>query len=326
MKYLVSFLLILTFLQASDTPMWFSAMEYKSTPTSLIGYGEAQELNSAIQNAKSDIAGQIKTNISSTLIQNKNLKNDAYSREVIQNQKASTQASLSDTRIIKQEKVSDTWYVAIEYQNLSTVQKFIKKLPSLEHNETQNSYLAKTPLFGELRENLAKSINASLMRKDAAWHLTYKNVSQILDDRSFEDLFSSVSNPHLRLNLNQSSPQLQNGKSFSFLATSDASGYLSLLDVYEDGSVSTLVANLVISKEKTALIPDNTVFEASTLNPEEDSFDLFVAIYSPKPLNLDQFKIGNENLENSEQSKSFDKLIRFLEGKTYTSLKIITRK
>jgi hypothetical protein len=82
MPYLI-FLLLSISLWASEVPEWFSAMSYQSTAAKFVGYGEDTTLAIALQNAKNDIAGQIKTRVSSTLTQNKTLRDDTYHHEVI---------------------------------------------------------------------------------------------------------------------------------------------------------------------------------------------------------------------------------------------------
>jgi len=303
-------------------------MSFPSTHTKLIGYGEEKNLPQAIATAKANISGQIKTQISSNMIQNNTLKNETYNHEVIQNQQSSTQATMTDTTILKQQKVGDTWYVAVEFENIPTLQKFIKKLPINLTDEPQNSYLARTELFNELHKAIGKSIDTVLVRKDGTWCLRYKDILQNIDEESFEDLFMSAKDQNLSLTLNKKIPLLYDGEKFSFTLSSSNDGFVSLLDVYEDGSVAVLSSNIPISKNTLVAIPnikDKNDFEAATLVKGKDSFDLFVGIYSVKPLNLDRFIIGDANLQTSENAKSFDKLIAFLNGKQFSTLKINTK-
>ncbi len=330
MRYNLIFLFISAFsLFGSTVPAWFGNLPLPSTHTKLLGYGEEKTLPLAIQNAKADIAGQINTQISSTLTQNNTLKNEIYNHEAIQNQQSTTQATMTDTIILKQEKVEDTWYMAVEFENIPTLQKFIHKLPVNLTDEPQNSYFAKTELFDELHKALGKSIDTTLVRKDGAWNLRYKDILQPMDDRSFEDLFTSYTDQNLLFTLNKKIPLLYNGEKFSFTLTSTNDGLISLIDVFEDGSVALLSSNLPISKNSPLTVPnlkDKNDFEAATLTEGKDGFDLFVAIYSDKPLNLDRFIIADTNLQTSENAKSFDKLIKFLNGKRFSTLKITTKK
>lgn len=304
-------------------------MSFPSTHIKLVGYGEEKNLPQAIANAKANISGQIKTQISSSMIQNNTLKNETYNHEVIQNQQSSTQATMTDITVLKQEKVGDMWYVAVEFENIPTLQKFINKLPINLTDEPQNSYLVKTELFDELHKSLGKSIDTVLVRKDGAWCLRYKDILQNIDDRSFEDLFTSTKDQNISFTLNKKIPLLYDGEKFSFTLSSTNDGFVSLLDVFEDGSVAVLSANIPISKSTLATVPsikDKNDFEAATLTKGKDSFDLFVAIYSEKPLNLDRFILADDNVQTSENAKSFDKLISFLNGKRFSTLKITTKK
>jgi len=316
-------------LMGADTPIWFSSMSFPATHTKLIGYGEEKNLSLAIQNAKSDISGQIKTQISSSMTQKNTLKNETYNHESVQNQQSITQATMTDITILKQEKIGDTWYVAVEFENIPPLQKFINKLPMNLTDEPQSSYLAKTELFDELHKSLGKTIATTLVRKDGAWNLGYKNILQPMDDRSFEDLFTTITDQNVSFTLNKKIPLLYNGEKFSFTLSSSNDGFISLLDVFEDGSVAVLSSNIPTSKNSPVIVPnlkDKNDFEAATLVEGKDSFDLFVAIYSDKPLNLDRFIIADANLQNSENAKSFDKLIGFLNGKRFSTLKITTKK
>ncbi|MDQ1340630.1 MAG: hypothetical protein QG567_1788, partial [Campylobacterota bacterium] len=81
-------------------------------------------------------------------------------------------------------------------------------------------------------------------------------------------------------------------------------------------------------KNKPLKVPSEdseSVFEAATLFENKDSFDLFVAIFSSKPLTFDDFSTADEEINQDEKTKKFNKLIEFLNNKSFSALKVITR-
>ena len=115
---------------------------------------------------------------------------------------------------------------------------------------------------------------------------------------------------------------------FFFKVKSTKKGFVSILSIYEDGTVSTLVRNIPINKNKLENIPDEeyeSIPEAGLMQRGIETYDLYVAVYSDEKLHFDSFAYADEKLIDEEKYKNFDELIEFLNDKTYSTLKVVTK-
>ena len=269
-------------------------------------------INSSISQTIKDINGHVSSAVQSNSLQN-------------------TKASLSDYKLLKSEFTDGKYYVALTYENIPSLDKFVNKIKEsyeIINDENQTAYIKNTLIAKELQKTLSKNINFSLQRKDKKWFIQYKDILQVLDSADFGKFFTTESNPILSINTNQKNNILHDGDKFYFQVQSALSGYVSILTVYEDGTVSTLMRNVPITQNKQANIPDKdfeTIPEAGLIDKGVATFDLYVAIYSPKKLQFDSFASADAELINDEKFKNFDELMNFLDDKVFTTLKVVTK-
>jgi len=55
------------------------------------------------------------------------------------------------------------------------------------------------------------------------------------------------------------------------------------------------------------------------------TYDLYVAIYTKKPLNMGRFEYANDTLAQSETAYKFDELMDILDGVSFSSLLLRTK-
>ncbi|WP_373034798.1 LPP20 family lipoprotein [Sulfurimonas sp.] len=313
-------------------PAWYHNVE-KSKPQVYIGYGSGVDEVHAKQEAFNDIASQISVSVSTSLLQKQKLENGKFtnSEDFIASQ--DSKATLYDYELIKTEFYKGKYFVAIEYENIPSFDKFINKLKTiqLKHlitNEKQNSYLKHTSMAKKLKKTLKKDIDFELLRKDKKWYIKYKTTLQPLDKKDFTKFFNSVSNSKLMIETDKKGNILYDKEKFFFKVKSTQNGYISILSVYEDGTVSTLVKNIKVVKNKIQNIPDKdfeSILQAGLMASGVETYDLYIAIYSPKKTRFESFAHADEELISEEKYKNFDELITFLESKIYTSLKVVTK-
>ncbi|MEA2073806.1 MAG: hypothetical protein U9O86_09500, partial [Campylobacterota bacterium] len=208
--------------------------------------------------------------------------------------------------------------------------KFTRKinLLNLPASKVSNSYLKHTNIAKKLKKSLAKEIDFSLLRKDKKWFIKYKSVLQVLDKKDFASFFTSTYNPELSLHTDKKRDILYDGDKFYFKVESAKDGYVSILTVYEDGTVATLVRNVKVSKKTLEKIPDEdfeTIPEAGLLHKGVETYDMYVLLNSPKRLRFDSFAYADSELINEEKYKNFDTLIEFMNNKSVTTLKVVTK-
>jgi len=330
LKTLFLFLLLATCSYA--TPSWYHNL-YSNKVNTYYGFGSANSEAKAKQLALSDIVSQMSVHVSSSTSLNMKVVNGKESSSDEFSTKQNSEASLSDYKLLKSEFDDGKYYVALSYENIPSFDKFVNKLNALHvDKEVQKpklkSYYSSTNMAKKLNKVLGKNIEFKLIRKDKKWFIQHKNILQVLDKKDFARFFTSVSNQNIIINTNKRDNILYDGMKFFFKVKSIKKGFVCILSVYEDGTVSTLVRNIPIDKNNLENIPDEeyeSIPEASLMQRGIETFDLYVVIYSDKKLHFDSFAYADEELIDEEKYKNFDELIEFLNEKTYSTLKVVTK-
>ena len=263
-----------------------------------------------------------------TDINGSSIEKKAHS-SIVQN----TQGSLSDYKLLHSVYEDGKYYVAISYENIPSFDKFIKKIKKLYTNVKQmpvlhNRYLANSSIATKLKKVFGKAISFELVRKDKKWFIKHQNIMQILDDKDFAKFFVSVLNDNISIMLNNKKRVLYNGDEFYFLIKSKKSGFVTLFDVYEDGTVTTLMRNIPVKKGVVQQMPDSefeSIPQAGLIDPNKETYDLYVALYSKKKLSFDSFAYAGDEITNAERYKNFDEFIELLDGKVFASLKVVVK-
>ena len=119
---------------------------------------------------------------------------------------------------------------------------------------------------------------------------------------------------------------LYDGDSFYFTFKTKKSGYVTFIDVYENGIVTLLQESTPI--KNTLQIPSkksDNYFEAGLVEEGQNTHDLYIAIYSEETLDMSRFNYASEELAESEVAYKFDELIEFLKGYEYSSVLLRTK-
>jgi len=336
MKYLYKFSLYLAIAlllsscsntqpKTKNSPNWYKNQELKTIQKyEIIGYGEGISFEMAKAKAKESIAQSLQSKVNSSFESDVKDSNGVVDEKTKSKLRITTKLNLHDLKVMQQERVADKFFVALRYENLDLSHKIKHSLDSECVNENVNSYMKQTLLFKIISDSSGCDLDLKLDRQNSAWYFKYKEKQFLLNDNEFEELFVSVENDKLKIKANKK--VLTDGDSFYFTIDTEEDGYITLLNVYENGIVSLLRDSQKISK--TLQIPskkDSNYFEAGILKDGEDTYDLYVAIFSKKPLNVSRFEYANEELATSELAYKFDELIEILNDYEYSSLLIRTK-
>ena len=96
--------------------------------------------------------------------------------------------------------------------------------------------------------------------------------------------------------------------------------------MYENGIVTLLRPSTPI--KNSLQIPSkesSDYFEAGTIHEGEDTYDLYVAIFTDKPIDMSRFEYANEALASSEAAYKFDELMALINNYQYSSLLLRTK-
>ncbi len=311
-------------------PMWYHNVQ-KTKANSYVGYGSGVNESDAKKEAFNDITSQISVSVNTSFSQKQKIRDGQFNNTQEFTSSQNSKATLYDYELLKSEFHNGKYFVALQYENIPSVDKFVNKLKKSNielKNEKQNSYLKNTSMAKKLKKALKKDIAFSLVRKDAKWFVKYKNILQVLDKKDFAKFFRTVDNPTMSINTNKRKNILYNDDKFFFKVKSAKGTYASILTVYEDGTVSTLVRNVPLRKDKLENIPDKdfeSIPQAGLMHRGIETYDLYVLLISSKKTHFDSFAQADEELIEEEKYKNFDELIEFIDAKEYTTLKVVTK-
>ena len=320
MKIFSIVILIVSFSYA--IPNWYYNLKPKNN-NEYIGYGSAKTIKEAKSDALSDIASQINTKIVTDFEKDTHLKNENYSKQIIQKQKQTSSAILSDYKILKLEYNNGKYFIAISYENIPAIDKFVKKAKNIKSIKNPKGYIYQTSLAKEIFSKLNKKITLEIFYKNQNWYLKSGNDIVLLNKENFLKLFNTIKNPNINLKINKN-PLFEN-EIFYFKVKPKQNGYITLFDVYDNGETTILFKNIKVEKNKTTIIPPkNAKYDliAGVLNGEK-SYDLFVVIFSKNKKTFDEFALADE--EFSKNNKNFDDLIKILHN-NFSSIKVLTKK
>ena len=303
------------------TPSWFGTIKPNNS-YEIIGYGEALNLNEAKQNARDEIAKQIKVNIKSEIQTTKESKQNEYTKNTTSTSKQDTSVALSSVEILKNEKDGDTWYVALSYDNRPTTTKLIQKLEGIKCAKSPHPYLSKSRFYRQLKtEQLEQNIsNCILPTFDNG--VNYIGIGEERVSFDFDDILESVSNG---VNISASKTKLKNNESFH-LSIDAPKGYLSIFNIYEGGKVNVVLANKEFKSDAKYTFPEaKQEFELSSSIKKEREIEGYFVISSPVKLNLNRFGATEFNSNGSEKYQ-FDEFLKLLENNKFGSTVITISK
>lgn len=121
---------------------------------------------------------------------------------------------------------------------------------------------------------------------------------------------------------------MYDGDEFYFKLKSKEKGYVTIFTVYEDGTVTKLLSNIYVQKNKTEYIPDKdfeSVLQAGLIEAGKETFDLYIVVRTSKKQHFDQFARADEELISDERYKNFDELIELIDEMEFVTLKLFTK-
>lgn len=318
--------LVFSFLLSASPPEWFRKLSHKDYE--IIGYGSSKSRDDAKTMAKEEIANSIQTQIISENVFERTDINDVVNEKMSKYIKAKTNVVLSDLITIKEERKKKEWYVALIYVNLPIEKKFKKRVSLFDHEiEKQNKYLLNSPLIQAINEELNCKLDIKLKRKNKLWYLAYENVMLPLSPDEFEKLFISSNSDQISLILSKSSI-LTEGDVFSFSVESKQNGYLSIINVYENGECFIITSNQSVTSNSPIRFPDESSdneLVAGLFTENQPTFDLYIALFDEEEINLSRIQTAGEIIESEERHYKFNEVLEMMNEYEFCTVLIRTR-
>ena len=300
------FSFIFSFLFA--TPKWFYSLDNNKS-NYYIGYGEGKTIKEAKNNALNDISSQIEIKIKSEFESNVN----NYKKNISQKLNLSTNANLTDYKVLKVENKDNKYYVAIGYENIPNIDKFIKKLPK-NSKTSNNKFLNNTYLGKYIKEKIGKFIKFHIFNKDNKWYIAYGNKIQILDKEIFDKLYISMG----EIKTNHKYNIFHNDDIIKVYIKVPFSGYVTLFDVNDKGEVYILMINKVKKGWNEIKSSD---FDLKAYTDKKEEKEMYVAVFTKNKPNFTQFS----TILDTNNNRDFGILINTLKNYKFATLKIITK-
>lgn len=301
---------------AADMPHWFANPEIEAKRYLLVGYGAGNTPAAARKQARDDIAKQMHTNIrSETFWRTSSTANGFTQNDYEQRVHELSQAKLYDVEVIHSEERGGTHYVALRFDIRRAERKFLEKGGKGCSKDKGHPYLARSPLFRELRQLAGCAVDAKLLRNNGLWYLAQGAVSQVLSPWDFERLYTSVNS--LKVFLTASKPKIKAGEAFHLNYRVSQDGYISLFNVYADGIVTLHMNNKPVRAGESYRYPDNLVsggagqieLQAGLLQPGQETRDLYVAVLTNKPANNGRYIPAGDTAQTGERHYQFGELL-----------------
>lgn len=306
-------------------PQWYKNRELQSAiKYEIIGYGQGKTIKEAEANAKEDIAQTLISKVDSSFTSETTSYNNSFTDKNEAKLKITSNINLHNLNTIKQQQLDNIFYVALKYKNLDLAYRIKTAIGDFQCDQKHlNDYLSQTPLMKKLTATLGCQLNFKLARQNQAWYLKHKENMFLLNDSEYEELYFTKQNNNFKFSSNKK--VLTDGDSFYFTVNSKSNGYITLLDVYENGIVTVIQPSIDI--KKNIQIPSKNsenYFEAGLVKEGINTYDLYVAIFTKEPLDTSRFEYANEDLAESELAYKFDELLGILNGYEYSTILLRT--
>lgn len=297
--------ILVSYLDAS--PKWYIQNNIPSKSYEVIGYGTGDTKEEAEQNAKANISKTISSQVSSSSIMNKTSDQDSYSKSFISKSEIKSNVILDGVSIIKSDKVDDKFFVALKYINLPFANKVALDFPNSSLlSKEKNEYLKSTILLDELKNEFGFYPKVTIYNGK----LTIGNRTYHINKTMLGKLFASKSNKNVKLNV----PKLLKNEDFYFIGVeSKNKGYLTLVQIYENGETSILLDNKELNKHSKIEFPNRDEYDGlqAYLSIDQDKAkDLTIAMICRQEKDFSYFDNISTNKEKYAKvyGKMFDML------------------
>jgi hypothetical protein len=308
MKFFLSSLILFMSLEASP-PKWYIKNNIPFENYENIGYGSGATKDEAKQSAKVDISNSLQTTIKSSLIINKSSTNDTYSKNVNKNVEEISNVELDNLITLKSEYIDGVYYIALKYINLSFAKKIRLKFDDIKSVKKEtNSYFLNTLLLKELKDEFGFYPKITIDKGS----LIIGNHSFKITKTILKKLFSSNTDISINLKIPK---QLKHQEFYFINIESKNNGYLTLVQIYENGETSILFDNKQVNNNSKFEYPNKNEYdglEAYLDDNQNKAKDLAIAMICKNKKDFSYF--DNISVYKEKYAKVYGKVFDMMDG------------
>ena len=309
---------------ANNFPSWYFKIPLHQYE--IIGYGSGLSMEEAKTNARSDISKSLIVTIKSEL----NLKhavkeqgNDFNETKQFQsNISEYTNIILADAKLQRYQKINDTFYVAVSYINLPLDEKVYLHVKGKKLKPLSKTSIYHFTLFSEqLKTKFTYIPDYSLIFKDGLYYVNISNKLFVIKNSDLPLFFVSKENKNIDFWV--SSKYLKDRDFFHFNIQSKLNGYISLLQVDEEGRVIVHLDNVENTSSRKFTYPNLELYnglEAGIINEKSNVQENYILAICSKKLNLSNYEHISLKYNNNKNSLRFPTLERSIKRCEYSAI------
>jgi len=313
-KYLLTYLFIST--SAFASPDWYGQKHGDSEL--VFGYGQALTYQHAKASAYSDLSSNIEVRVTKNVQSKKLIKDGKLTKTASSESKTQSDVVFrNNVTVAHSEVLAGQYYVAVQYDKTSFYQRLNTWLSLGDCQSEIPAYWQQVSLVKNWISQHSCLPKIGLERFAGGWQLTHSNGQLILPDRQYENLFFSHGSKQIALN--STKHRLKQGEYYFINIATHNNGYLSLFQVYEDGSTGVLIENEAVQSSTQITYPDNNLYdgiEAILAKGDSSSFDVNIALLCEQQIDTSRFEKLDES-PLSHDKPGFSLLLQYAQGCEY---------
>lgn len=306
-------------------------------PALVRGYGQGLDFTAAKLSALKDISERINVRIRAETSTKTQMKDGDVSRSYTSTATLSSEIEVDNAAQVcaDNKDPSGMWHVVFELDTRPPVYRLGQVLAASYRSPRSvtfsgNQHLTQSRLVADLRAAMIRpsatgepvTVPLRLKRQHGGWYLIAAGEQIRLRDADLMRALHFSGSPEVLLNIlgdqdvSGGLAQLVEGEQFSLRVDSVSGGYLSLFNIYADGRVAMLGANLQKLPGEPVVVPEaGYTLEAGLLHPGQPTRDVYIALLTEQPLNdttVHQLREGR-GLVSGEDSYQLESLFTVLE-------------
>ena len=293
------------------SPSWYGEVPLDTNLS--YGFGQGRTYQQAKDAAYHDLAKSVENRVVSKTISSKSFENGELKKSAASHKESITSVVFrNNVTIINSEQLKNQFYVQVEYDPKSFAQKLADWLKQSQCQSDLHPYWTETTMLQNWVEQHQCLPNISIERFAGGWQLTNSSGHLVLPESQYNHLFFNHSAKSL--NIRSTKRRLTAGDNYFIRLEANQAGYLSLFQVYEDGSTGVLVENKQVINGDSIEFPDRKMYDGieALLNEGQETYDTNIALLCPSEIDTSRFEILDES-RLSTDTPGFGLILKYLD-------------